>query len=209
MNDFEARLGSDELNVEEMALLVAQDRDLLQAVLDGVLVKDDLYRFNCFKILLHISDIQPQTLMPVWLFFVGLLGSKNAYQRSIGLQLLAHLAGADDAGKFAAIFDEYFALLDDESLVVARYLARSAGKIALSRPDLRPIITARLLNIDATHFPQDRRDLIKADVFQAFEVYFSESADQAEMLAFAARNIDCSSPKGSQAAREFLARHAA
>jgi hypothetical protein len=203
-NEFAGMLESDEMDVEQAAHLVMLDAAALQKSLEGLLAKDDLYRFNCLKVLLHVCETRPQVLLPAWTFLAGLLGSGNAYQRSIGVQLLSYLAEVDDAGRFAAIFDDYFALLDDESLVVARHTARNAGRIAMTRPDLRPIITARLLDIDATHFPQDRKDLIKADVFQAFENYFETSEDQAAMLAFAARNIDCASPKGSQAARDFL-----
>ena len=203
-SEFENMLARDDLDVEQAAHLVTSDAAALQMVLHGLLAKDDLHRFNCLKVLLLVCENQPQVLLPAWTFLTGLLGSRNAYQRSIGVQLLSYLAEADDAGLFAAIFDDYFALLDDESLVVARYTARCAGRIALTRPDLRSIITARLLDIDATHFPQDRKDLIKADVFQGFEQYFETSEDQAAMLAFAARNIDCASPKGSQAARNFL-----
>jgi hypothetical protein len=182
-----------------------KNAEVLKSLLDGLLVKEDAYRYNCFKALLQIAETQPAILYPHWEFITGLLDSDNAYHRSTAVNLLAHLTPADTANKFEALFERYFGLLDDPSIVVARYVARAAGVIAAAKPALREGIIARLLSLDeTTHRPQDRKDLMKADVLLSLETIFDDTQDQARLLAFAEGLLDCESPKTRKAAKEFL-----
>jgi len=191
-------------SLEKAMQLALADGKALQVLLDGVVSKDDAYRYNCFKVLLQISEDHPLALYPEWDYFVGLLGSSNSYHRSIGLQIIANLTRVDDEAKFDGIFDQYFDLLDDEKVVTARHLAQSAGRIVRAKPHLLAKITERLLGIDGTHHTQDRKDLIKADIIQSFEEFFQDSGDKKEILAFVEKQLECSSPKTRKAAKTFL-----
>jgi hypothetical protein len=121
--------------------------------------------------------------------------------------LPGNLACAEPEDHVSAVFDHYFGLLDDEKVMVARFLARNAGKIALAHPDLRGKIANRLLEIDATRHTQGREDLIKGDIVGSFSEHFEQSDQTAEMVRFAEPQLDCSIPRARRAAREFLTKH--
>jgi hypothetical protein len=203
--DLHKMLGDKEHpSLEEAMQLALSDERALREILGGVVSKDDTYRYNCFKVLLQISEDHPMILYPAWDYFVGLLGSSNSYHRSIGLQIIANLTKVDDGTRFDTIFDQYFGLLDDEKVVTARYLAQSAGRIVRAKPHLQARITERLLGIEGTHHAQGRKDLIKADIIQSFEEFFEDSRDKEEILAFVEKQLGCSSPKTRKAAKAFL-----
>jgi hypothetical protein len=194
--------------LEEAMQLALVEGEALRALLDGLVSKEDAYRYNCFEVLLQISEGQPRVLYPEWDRFVELMGSGNAFHRSIALQLIANLTGADDEeGQFENLFDEYFNLLDDEKVMVARYLVQSAGQIARRKPHLREKIAEKLLDIDQTHHAEGRKALIKADAVEFFETFFEELPDKERVLAFIEGMLACSSPKARKAAKAFLNKH--
>jgi hypothetical protein len=203
----EALADKEHPNLEKAMQLALADGKALKVLLDGVLSKDDTYRYNCFKLLVQISDDHPLVLYPEWDYFVELLSSSNSYHRSIALQIIANLTKADDENRFDGIFDPYFGLLNDEKVVTARYLAQSAGRIVRAKPHLQAKITEKLLEIDGTHHAQGRKDLISADIIGAFEEFFEDSHDKEEILAFVERQLKCSSPKTRKAAKAFLDKH--
>jgi hypothetical protein len=206
--DLRDELANDkDADLEKAVQLASADPKLLDELLRGILSKQDTYRYNCFQVLLQISEQEPAILYPRWDYLVEQLDSDNSYHRSIGLRLIANLTGADAAGRFDGIFDRYFDLLDDEKIVTARYLVQSTGKIVRHKPHLRERIIARLLGVDNTHHTESRKDLLKGDVIQAFEEFFKDSADQDSILAFAKAQLACSSPKTRKAAKQFLEKY--
>jgi hypothetical protein len=194
-------------NLDDIARSAVADAEILKELLDGVVSKDDTYRYNCFRALLQISENEPLALYPEWDYFVPFLASPNAYHRSVAVQLLARLAQVDSEKRFEAILEPYLAMLDDEKVMVARYLAQNAGRIVKAKPSLQEQITAHLLDVDRTHHTQSRKDLVKADIIQAFHAFFAESRDKEKILAFVEQQLESSSPKARQAAKAFLKEH--
>ena len=193
--------------LKEAKQLALAERHALRALLDGLVSKEDAYRYNCFEVLLQISEDRPRVLFPEWDRFIGLMRSGNAFFRSIALRLVADLTGADEEGRFEDLFDEYFGLLNDEKVMVARYLVQSASQVARQKPHLREKIAERLLDIDQTHHAEGRKALIKADAVVFFETFFEELPDKEKVLAFVEAMLTCSSPKARKAAQTFLSKH--
>lgn len=196
--------GEKDPDLEQAVQLALADAGARREILEGIVSKEETFRYNCFKVLHRVSEDQPLVLYPRWDYFVGLLDSSNSYHRSIALRILANLTRADSEGRFERIFDRYFDLLDDESVVTARYLAQDAGRIVRAKPHLRARIVDRLLAVDKTHHPQSRKDLIKADIIQSFEEFFEDSDQKERVLAFVEGQLECSSPKTRKAAKAFL-----
>ena len=186
--------------------LALADNVFQKGLLDDLVSKNDTYRYNCFKVLLQISESQPQVLYPQWDYFVGLLRSQNSYHRSIALRMLANLTCIDQDNRFDSIFDQYFEMLDDEKIVTARYLAQNAWKIARSRPDLQGRIIQKLLSVERTRFSQAQKDLLSADIIQSLNELYESAPEKQAILAFVEGRLNCSSPKTRQAAKAFLDR---
>jgi hypothetical protein len=181
---------------------VIEDEKLSEA-LEGILSKKDEIRSNSFKILMRLSEEQPEVLYTKWDYLADLLDSDNHYQRYIAINLLANLAKVDAKNKFEKIFDKYFSNIDGDRTMVAGQAALNSGKIAKAKPNLQAKITDKLLNIDNTH--QGKQiDLIKAYVLEAFNEYFEESTDKNKILDFVKAQLESKSPKTKKLAKEFL-----
>jgi len=192
--------GTKELEQVKQAALT--DPQAAQHVLEGLTSQDDYCRFNCFQVMLMLTEEQPIRFFAEWSRFAGMLESDNVYHCNIGLGLLANLTAADANGRFAAVFERYFSFLDGDSLIPARYATQSAGKIARNEPKLQHRITARLLGIEDSH--QKQKELLKSDAIRAFDEYFEQSDEQEKMLAFVAAQAGSHSPKTQKAAKAFL-----
>lgn len=70
------------LDLDWVAELATTDRGVLREILGGVVSKNEVYRYNCFRALLQISEDEPLILYPEWDYFVELISSDNSYHRS-------------------------------------------------------------------------------------------------------------------------------
>jgi len=185
--------------VAEMAL---KDEKVLQELLEGVLSKKDEIRYSSFKALNFLSEKHPERLYGKWDFFANLMCSDNTHHKYIAIYIIANLTKADAENKFEKLFDAYYSLLADKSVIPAAHVAVSSGKIALAKPELQAEITNRLLAIDST--VQRHKDLVKASTIEAFDAYFEQSEDKARIIEFAKAQLNCESPKTRKKAKEFL-----
>jgi len=113
--------------------------------------------------------------------------------------------------KFAALFDSFYALLDDASLIPPSHAALLSGRIARHLPHLAGKITDKLLAIDGTHHPPQRRALIKSYAIQALEECYDllDPSRQRQVVELARAEQKSLSPKTARLARLFLQNHSA
>jgi len=201
MNDKDADIET----VVEKALAAPE---LLSEIWNGLTSKEETLRYNCHKVLISISEKNGKLLYPKWDYLVEFLSSINSYRKMSAIQLIASLTGIDDENRFEKIVDKYYGLLDDKSMIVAIYVAASSGRIVSAKPHLEREITNRLLDIDNTHHPEDRKPLIKAGAIEAFDEYFQEASEKEKIVSFVREQLNCDSPKTRKLAREFLGKWA-
>ncbi|MFC2016355.1 hypothetical protein ACFLUF_01435 [Chloroflexota bacterium] len=197
-------MNDKEVNIENVAEKVLADEKLLPELLDGLKSKKETFRYNCSKVLTLISEKHGEVLYPQWEYFASFLSSSNTYWKISALLIIANLTSVDIESKFEKIFDRYYQLLDDRSMITAIYAARSSGKIVREKPALETRITEKLMNIDETHYEQDRKDLIKSGVIEAFREYYEEAGDKARIAEFVEKQLESASPKTRKVAKEFL-----
>jgi len=191
---------------ELLAEMALEDEKILRELLQGVSpsAKKITLRENCSKALKFMAEQWPETLLPHWDYFLGLLKSDNGFSKMVAIYVLASLIPVDANGLFEKSFNVFYGLLDDESVMVASHAAGVSGRIAKAKPALQSKITKRLLEIEKTHFEPSRQDLIKSYIIEALDQYFEESSDKAEIIAFVKQQANCSSPKTRKLAKEFL-----
>ena len=197
-------MNNKDVNIESVAEKALADRELLSEILNGLTSKQETLRYNCFKVLLLISEIRSELLYPNWDYFVHFLDSDNSYRKMAAIQLIARLIKADTKNNFEKIIDKYYSLLNDKSMIVAIYTANNSGKIVKAKPHLESQITNKLLDIDGTHHTEERKLLIKAGAIEAFEEYFIEAVNKDKIIAFVKEQQDCDSPKTRKLAQGFL-----
>ena len=194
------------LNVKKVAKKALEDDAVLSELLEGVLSKKETIRFNCFKVLLLISEEHPKALSTRWDFFADLLSSPNTYFKYIAIHIITNLTKVDTKSRFEKIFDKFYGLLDDKSIIPASHVAGNSAKIAQAKPKLQTKITNELLAIDKTRHHPERRDLIKGYAIDAFSEYFETAESKKGILEFVKKQTESKSPTTRKKAREFLKR---
>ena len=191
-----------DVNPETLAQMALKDEKVLQEALDGILSKKDVIRHNSFQTLNFLSEKHPEKLYDKWDFFANLICNGNAFHKCIAIYIIANLTKADAENKFEKIFDAYYGVLGDKSIIPVVHVAVNSGKIALAKPKLQAEITSRLLDIDNT--VQGHKDLVKSGAIEAFDAYFEKSKDQARIIEFVKAQLNCESPKTRKMAKAFL-----
>jgi hypothetical protein len=177
---------------------------LLAELLEGLKSKDETFRYNCHKVLMNITDTHPELIYPSWDFFTEHLKSDNSYHKMSATHLISNLVKVDIGNRFAEIFDLFYGLLDDKSMVVAYYVAQNSTKIIKAKPELENRIIERLLAIDETHHPPGRKELIKTGIIEAFDELFEDSGIRPEIVDFVRAQTDSESRKTAKTAKSFL-----
>jgi hypothetical protein len=191
-------------DIAKLATKAIDDREFLSEILHGLKSKNETIRYNCYKCLMVISKTQGEVLYPLWEYFVELLCSDNSYYKMSAVHIITGLTRIDTEDKFAKIFEKYYSLLDDKSMIVAVYVARNSAQIIKAKPGLENKITGILLNIDKTRHPATRKELIKAGAIEAFMGYFPDAGNKSGILDFVMKQQSSKSPKTRKTARAFL-----
>jgi hypothetical protein len=100
------------------------------------------------------------------------------------LQIIANLTKVDTENRFERMFDSYYQLLDDKSMIPAAHVAGNSAKIVRAKPALEARITKRLLDIDKTHHEPERKDLIKGYAIEAFSEYLGVAKNKQDIIEF-------------------------
>ena len=192
-----------DVSIESVAEKALQDEKLLSELLDGLKSKEETLRYNCFRVLLLISQEHGTALYPKWDYFVEIMTGDNAYWKMSGLLLIASLTRVDTNNRFDKIFDLYYSLLGDKGTVVPAYVAANSGKIARAKPYLQDKITDKLLNIDKI-YPGKQPALIKGHAIEAFGEYFEETGNKDKIVEFVRNQLNSDSPRTRKQAENFL-----
>ncbi len=197
-------LNTKDIDIEDLAQQALEDPEVRSELLEGLSDKQERVAYNCVRALLLLGEEHPELLYPHWDLFVELLRNENTYFKLRGANLIATCSAADTEHRFEGLLEEYYAILNGSGVIAACYIARNSGKIALAKPDLEDRITSKLLAIDETSHPAERKDLIKGQALEAFGEYFETSERKKEILEFARALLDSKSPKTRKIAKAFL-----
>ena len=196
-----------EIQSEKIVQKVNEDKTLVSEVLRGIISKNESIRYPNAIALEKLSKSNPLLFYPEWNYFVDLLKSTNAFHRSIAVKTLSNLTATDDQNKFEQIFEDFFHLLDDSKVMVSRALVLNSGIIIKSKPSLISKIINLLLNIDETHHPSGRKDLIKGDIIEILGEYLEEISDKKRFIDFVKEQLKSSSPSTVKKAKVFLSKN--
>jgi len=174
--------------------------------LEGLLSKNETYRYNCFKVLYIVSEKNPGILYPHWDFFEDHLRSKNEIHKMSAVLLIANLTSVDKGKKFERLFDEFYSLLKSEKTFAPMYIVKSSGKIANSKPNLAEKITKILLSIEKIH-PGKQIELVKSAAIESFSEYFENIENKKVVIDFVKKQTDSKSPKTRKIAKDFLKKY--
>lgn len=192
------------VTAESIAKKVTKEKKLLNEVIEGLTSDKPQIKYKCGKALMILSKESPKVIYHKWDDFVKLLKSENTFMKSIGITIIANLTRVDSKNKFEKIFDRFYGLLDDESMITASNIAGLSGVIAQAKPKLQTKITNRLINIDKTHHSLECRNIIKGKAILSFDEYFKETRNKKKILVFAKGELKNSRPATKKKAEKFV-----
>ena len=204
------KLENKSITKNELLQKAKQNSDVLHEVLVGVSSPKAAIRYGCAKVLMDLSEKQPETLYPHMDLFVDLLSSKYRILTWNAIAIIANLAKVDKDKKFDAIFDKYYSFLNDEYMVTVANVVGNSSKIALAKPYLTPRITNELLKVEnlstSPHLTEECKRVIAEATIKSFSLFFDKVEDKERVISFVARHNDSSRKTLKKEAEEFLAK---
>jgi len=177
-------------------------------VLNGLSSSRAAIRYGCAKVLMDLSEENPERLYPHMDSLVDLLDSKYRILTWNAMAIIANLTEVDTEKKFDAIFDKYYSFLDDEYMVTVANVVGHSGKIALAKPYLIPRITNELLrveNISTTpHLTEECKKVIAEKAIKSFDVFFDKIEHKERVVTFAEKHLSSSRKTLRKEAENFL-----
>jgi hypothetical protein len=202
------KLSSKSLTKEALFKKVRENPDLISEVLVGVSSSKAAVRYGCAKVLMDLSNEQPERLYPYMDSFIAFLDSKYRILVWNAMAILANLARVDRDKKFDTVFDKYYGLLNDEYMVTVANVVGNSGKIALAKPHLVQKITNELLkveNISTTpHLTAECKRVIAEKAIESFDLFFDKIEAKDKVILFVKRHRNSSRNSLKVKAESFL-----
>jgi hypothetical protein len=192
---------------------VASDPARIRDLLDFIDSDQGSTKFTAEKILRNLSVSQPALLYPHFDAIVFWLDSPNAFIQWGGIFILGNLVTVDGDRKFPALFERFFALLNQPAMITAANCVATASRIIQRYPELEPEITRRLLAVTAnTYYRKNQpspecKNILLGHVLDSLDGYYDQAIDQDQILDFAQSLIHNSRAAVARKARKFLEKH--
>jgi hypothetical protein len=196
------------LTKKELLCKVKADFSLIPLLLEGVAHQKAAVRYGCSKVLMDLSEENPEKLYPHFDFFVTLLDSKYRILTWTALAIIANLTKTDTDNKFDDIFSKYYSFLDNEYMVTVANVVGNSGKIALAKPYLVPEITNELLKVEhlstTPHLTDECKRVIAQQAINTFYEFFDRIDQKEPVLSFVQLHMDSPRKKLKTSAEKFL-----
>ncbi len=196
------------LTKEELLNKVRQDSNLISFLLSGVHSPKAAVRYSCSKVLMDLSEENPEKLYPHLDSFIDLLDSKYRILSWNALAIIANLTKVDADKKFDAIFDKYYGFLNNDYMVTVANVVGNSSKIAQAKTYLIPKITDELLkveNISTTpHLTEECKRVIAQATIKSLDLFFDKVEQKERVIAFVRSHLDSPREKLRTAAENFI-----
>ena len=196
------------LTKDELFNLVKTNNKLIPDIIKGVSSSKATIRYSCAKVLMDLSEENPEKIYDYMDLFINLLDSKYRILTWNVIITIANLTKVDNMKKFDQIFDKYFDLLHDEYMVTVANIVGSSSKIALAKPYLINKITTELLKVDkikiTLHLTEECKRVIAEKTIISFDTFFSKIEDKEKVIIFVKKHINSSRKTLKNEAEKFL-----
>jgi len=197
-------LSEKNVDIESIATKAIKDEKILSEILEGITSDNARIKYGSAKVLRNLAEKNPKVLYPKWDFFVDLLGNENTFLKCDAVFVIGHLTKVDSKNKFEPLFDRFYELLNDKSMITAANLVGVSGIIAKAKPKLQSKIVNQLLSIDKTHHGSECKNVLKGHVINTFSTYFAGSKDKGKILDFMKKELQNTRPATRKKAGKFL-----
>ncbi|MFQ5892465.1 MAG: hypothetical protein ACE5HW_06695 [Candidatus Methanofastidiosia archaeon] len=176
----------------------------LPEIFNGISSENARIKFKSAKILRIVSEKNPQELYSQIDFFIILLDSENNIIKWNAMDVIANLTLVDSENKFDEIFEKYYGLLSDESMITAGHVVENSGKIAKAKPYLQYKITNELLKVESIPRRQECKNILLGKVILSFGQYIDQVKNKEKMISLAKRQLNNTRNATKKKAEKFL-----
>ncbi len=207
-SDLLQKLSNKSLTKEALLRKVRENPDLILEVLSGVSSSKAAVRYGCAKVLMDLSEEQPQKLYPYMDSFIALLDSKYRILVWNAMAIIANLVRVDRDKKFDAVFSKYYGFLNDPYMVTVANVVGNSCKIALAKPYLVQKITRELLKVEniatTPHLTAECKRVIAEKAIEYFDMVFDRIEAKDTVISFTKRYEKSSRESLKTKARNLL-----
>ncbi len=202
------KLENKTMTKEQLLKKVKQNHGLIPEILGGTSSSKPAIRYGCAKVLMDLSEEEPEQLYPHMDFFINLLENKYRILTWNAIIILSNLTKVDTEKKFDSIFNKYYSYLDDEYMVTVANVVGNSGKIALTKPYLTQKITDKLLKVEnisiTTHLSEECKRVITEHAIKTFDVFFPQIEQKDRVISFVKKHINSSRVSLRTESEKFL-----
>lgn len=208
-NELLQEISRQDADISGLIEWAIQDQEIRDEVLTQMLTHPHIMvYYHSFYVIAGASERRPDLFYPYWQRIVPLLAHPNSYHRDFALTILANLTRVDRQNLFPAIFNDYFAHVQDEKMMTAQCCIRNSLKILRNKPDLGEQILALLLDIDRwCPYPEKQKELLKADILEIVDESYGTVGDTNLLQIFIRANMHSRSPKTRRKAKELAEKY--
>jgi len=196
------------LTKEKIYKIVKETDELIPDILDGVSSSKATIRYSCGKVLMDLSEENPEKLYEHMDFFINLLDNKYRILTWNAIIIIANLTKIDTLNKFDKNFDKYFNLLNNDYMVTVANIVGSSSKIAIAKPSLTNRITDELLKVDkikiTPHLTEECKRVITEKTIKSFNIFFNQIGEKEKVITFVKKHIKSSRKTLKNEAEKFL-----
>jgi len=183
-------LGKRETKAEDLSNKVLRNPDLLPEIFDGISSANPRIKFKSAKILRIISEKNPKILYSKMDFFVNLLESENNILKWTAIDIIGNLSSVDSKNEFDEIFEKFYDLLSDESMITAGHVIDNSAKIARAKPHLKNKITKKLLKVEKIQYKTTEcRNILLGNVISSFGQYIDQVDNKEKIISLVKRQL--------------------
>ena len=202
------KLENKTMTKQQLLEKVKQNYDLIPEILGGISSSKPAIRYGCAKVLMDLSEEEPEKLYPHMDFFINLLESKYRILTWNAIIIIANLTKVDTEKKFDSIFDKYYSYLDDEYMVTVANVVGNSGKIALAKPYLTQKITDKLLKVEnisiTPHLSEECKRVITEHAIKTFDMFFPQIEQKDKVISFVKKHLNSSRKSLRTESEKFL-----
>jgi len=200
-------------DLEGMVEVLKEEPRRIEELIEKINRDKSSGKFFLEKSVRLLSEREPNLVYPYFSEIAELIQSPNNFIKWGAIITISNLIAVDEENRFEALFEEYFSLLNSDSMITAGNVAGNAWKFAMQNPKWESEITERLLKVKENTYlykgepSPECKNIMLGHVLGCFDRYYEISTLQEKMIAFAESEVNNSRKSVARKAQAFLKNH--
>lgn len=207
------RIKQKGIEIEELVNEVVYKPELVPVLIDIIETEKSSIKFTCEKILRLASERNPEAIYPYFRFYANLLDSDNTFLKCGAILTIANLVSVDTQNKFEKIFEKYYSIISDTSMICAANVIGCSVKIAFSKPKLVGRIVKEILKVEKAKYKskgvlsRECRNVACGQAIKSFEELYNKIENKKPVVDFIMRQLKSTREPVKKNAKKFLLKY--